>query len=164
MPNRLGMRNIRALPNQMPNDGGTISVQFEARTSESAATADVRYSVAPGFPFRITAGGSATPDVTTDEATIAQDVTLERTSQTAVSFVQINVSGSIPGDVRQTHPCFVWIDQTLGEHVAEFRENAGISRAEFAERIGVKPSLVTHIETGRFPSPDLEAIIARVLR
>jgi DNA-binding XRE family transcriptional regulator len=160
MPNRLGMRNVRAIPNDVPNDGGTVSIQFEARTSLEDATANVRYTVASGFPFRVTAGGSASPQVTTTERTVAQDVTISRTQPDVVSFVQMEITASVPGDVSQRHTCFVWIDGTVGEAVRAFRQANGLTQGALATRLGVSSSVISRIEGGRFPSPELEQAIA----
>jgi DNA-binding XRE family transcriptional regulator len=157
------MRNTRAVPNQIPATGGTVSMQFEARTSLAPATAAVRYSVAAGFPYRVTGGDSASPAVTTTEKTVSQNVTIARTQQTPVSFIQMQVTASIPGDVSQTHTCFVWIENPIGEHLRSFRQTNKISQSSLAERLGVSPATISRIESGRFPSAELEVAIAEVI-
>lgn len=161
--NRLVMRNVRAVPNVVPNNGGTVSVQLEAATTEGPATASLQYSVASGVPFRVTAGGAASPAVNKTEKTVRQNVTVTRTQPASVSFIQIDVRGSIPGDSAQTLSCFVWISDPIGTHLRNFRQENGLSRNDLAERLGISGTTVAGIERGRFPSARLEEAIAEVL-
>ena len=161
--NRLGIRNVRAVPNVIPNNGGTVKVQFEAVTTEGPATASVTYSVTSGFPFRVSAGGSSSPAVNKTEKTVPQNVTLARTQPAEVSFIQLDVRSSIPGDSAQTQSCFVWISDPIGTHLRNFRTERGLSRNEIAEQLGVSAATITRIEGGRFPSATLEEAIAGVI-
>ena len=160
MPNRLAMRNLQALPNQVSTDGGTISIQFQARTSQAPARATVDYSVASGFPFEVTEGASATADVDVTETTVAQDVTIGRNGGAAVSFVQMEVTGRISGDVDQKLTCFVWIDQPLSEQLRDFRSANGLTQNALAVRMGVSASTISRIENGSTPSSRIEQAIA----
>lgn len=162
MANRLGMRNVRAVPNQVANTGGTISVQFEARTNDATAVASVQYAVGSG-PFRVTGGATASPTVTTTEKTVRQNVTIARTQPQSVSSIRIDVTGKIPGDTNQTHPCRVWINNPVAVHVRNFRTAEGLTQKELGQKLGVSATTISKIEGGRAPSSALEEAIAGVL-
>lgn len=162
--NRLSMRNVRAVPNQMPSSGGGITVQFEARTTVQSATATAAYAIAAGFPYAVTGGGSANPFVTTTEATVSNGVTIASLQQGTVSFVQLDVTASVPGDVPQTLSCFVWIDDPIGAHLKSYRQGHGLKQKDLAQLLGTSPGAISAIEHGRFPSALLEGRIVEELR
>lgn len=160
MPNSLIMGSPRAIPDTVPNNGGTVSIQFAARTAPANVTASVTYAVTAGQPFRVTAGGSANPALTTTNRTVAQNVRIARTNATAVSFVQIDVIASVPGDVTQTHPCFVSIGASVGEHLRTFRVENELTQNDLAQRLGVSRSTISRVESGCLPSTKIFQTIA----
>jgi transcriptional regulator with XRE-family HTH domain len=55
-------------------------------------------------------------------------------------------------------------DETLGQVVKQRRLALGLTQRELAERLGVKPNHITHLEAGRLrPSLSLLAILAEAL-
>ena len=163
--NRLVMRNVRAVPNQIPAGGGAVVVQFEAHTPVASATASVAYAAAPGSPYQVTNGSAASPAINVNvDSTVSQNVTLTPTQQTPVSFIQLDVTASVPGDTNQTMSCFVWIANPLGDHLKRFRARKGLSQDAIAKKLRTSAATVSHVERGRFPSPALEEAIAKVLK
>lgn len=51
---------------------------------------------------------------------------------------------------------------TLGEHIRDARERAGLSARDLARIVGVVPTYISRIELGRDPTPPTEAVVRRI--
>lgn len=160
--NRLRIHNLRTTPRNIPATGGSLTVEYEARTSQGPATASVKYSVASG-PYELTQGKTGSHDVSTSETTIRHPIRVRRTSGEPVSYFQLQIDATIPGDISQSHRCFVWIDDPLAVQVKNLRVTRDLTQRDLAEEVGISRSRISAVERGESISLELEEAIAGVI-